>query len=280
MFLPAKPRLLIATGILCSTGILTSSYLRSQQPTPHRSATQEAQSVERSAYSSACAGCHGLDALGTERAPNIATSAKLRALSDSQIADIISNGIPGTGMPPFQTLSPAQVRSIVAHLRSLQGEADSKQSSGNADRGKVLFFGKGGCSNCHMVEGQGGFAGPDLTYDSSISAKTIREGIVSSNRVVRKGYKRAVVTTHDGKRIQGMLRNEDNFSAQLQDEDGAFHFFQKSDVQNIEYVKEPLMPTDYGSRLTPSELNDLVSFLMRSANSLPKTKPQKSEDWE
>ena len=139
MFLPAKPRLLIATGILCSTGILTSSYLRSQQPTPHRSATQEAQSVERSAYSSACAGCHGLDALGTERAPNIATSAKLRALSDSQIADIISNGIPGTGMPPFQTLSPAQVRSIVAYLRSLQGEADSKQSSGNADRGKSFF---------------------------------------------------------------------------------------------------------------------------------------------
>jgi hypothetical protein len=40
------------------------------------------------------------------------------------------------------------------------------------------------------------------------------------------------------------------------------------------------MPTDYGTRLTPSELDDLVSFLMHSANSPPKANPEKRDDSE
>ena len=279
MFSPAHLRLPIVVVVLWSAGIF-AGFFAGQQSTSNRPVTAKSHSLGRSTYSSACAGCHGLDARGTERAPNLATSAKVRALTDAQITNIITNGLSGTGMPGFHTLSTAQVRSIVGYLRSLQGEGDGRSASGNADRGKAIFFGKGECSTCHMVQGQGGFAGPDLTYDSSMSAKTIREGIVSSNRVVRRGYKRAVLTMQDGKQVQGLLRNEDNFSIQLQDENGEYHFFQKSDLRSVEYVKEPLMPTDYGTRLTASEIDDLVSFLLHSAGSAGKTNPVKRGEYE
>lgn len=181
-------------------------------------------------------------------------------------------------MPAFRSLTDVQVRSIVAYLRTLQGEGDATPSTGNPDRGKELFFGKGGCSSCHAVSGQGGFLGPDLTSsDYLLSAKDILDAIVKPNRIVRPGYKRAVVTTQAGDKVQGLVRNEDNFSVQLQDEEGAYHLFQKSDLQNFEYLSQPLMPTDYGRRLTPDELNDLVSFLMRS-NAGRKTTPKRPKD--
>jgi putative heme-binding domain-containing protein len=280
MFSPANLRLSIVTAVLWSAGILPGSSLTSQQVKSKSPAAEESQSLGKLTYSSACASCHGLDARGTERAPNIATSTNIRTRTDAQIASIISNGIPDTGMPGFHTLSPVQIQSIVGYLRSQQGEGDGRSVSGDWKHGKAIFFGKGECSNCHMVQGQGGFAGPDLTYDPSMSAKTIREGIVSANRVVRRGYKRVVLTMRNGKRLQGLLRNEDNFSVQLQDEDGQYHFFQKSDLKSFEYVKEPLMPTDYGTRLTASEIDDLVSFLMHSAGSAGKTNPVKRSEYD
>jgi putative heme-binding domain-containing protein len=166
-------------------------------------------------------------------------------------------------MPAFHSLSTTQLQSLVSHIRALQGKTESRAVPGDATRGKEIFFGKGECSGCHAVAGQGGFLGPDLTaYGAASSAKQIQDAILNSNRIVPSGYKSAVATTKDGSTVEGVVRNEDNFSVQLQSQDGAFHFFQKSDLQNFEYSKQSLMPSNYAQRLSQDELNDLVSFLM------------------
>ena len=59
-----------------------------------------------------------------------------------------------------------------------------------------------------------------------------------------------------------MVRNEDNFSLQMQTPDGTFHFFNKPELRSVEYQSRSLMPSDYGSRLSRQELDDLVSYLM------------------
>lgn len=224
----------------------------------------------KNAFASTCAGCHGLDGRGSEKAPNIAGTAKLQHLSDSQLGGIISNGVPGTGMPAFHSLSAGQVRSLVAYLRFLQGRQTARALPGNPAAGRSIFHGKGGCSTCHTFSGEGGFLGPDLSaYGSAMPAKAILDAIVKSERKPQPGYKSAAVTTHDGNRIEGILRNEDNFSVQLQTTDGSFHFFQKSDVQNLEYLNHSMMPANYAERLNTAELNDLVSYLMRSAATSP-----------
>jgi hypothetical protein len=61
--------------------------------------------------------------------------------------------------------------------------------------------------------------------------------------------------------LSGAVRNEDNFSIQLQSGDGTFHFLLKSDLDKLEYQRLPPMPTDYGQKLSPEELDDLVGYL-------------------
>lgn len=213
-------------------------------------------------FAASCAGCHGLDGRGSEKATNIAGNVKLQHLTDAQLADIISNGVPGTGMPPFRSLSSAQVRTVVGYLHLLQGRGKGRASPGDKAQGKQIFFGKGECSTCHTISGEGGFLGPDLSsYGSAMSSDAILKSILNQTRIIPSGYKPATVTTRDGTRVEGVVRNEDNFSVQLQTKDGTFLFLQKSDLQSLDYGGQSLMPA-YGDRLSRGELNDLVSFLM------------------
>ena len=82
-----------------------------------------------------------------------------------------------------------------------------------------------------------------------------------------------LVTTLDGREFTGIARNEDNFSLQMQTLDGAFHLFAKANLKHLEYQPKSLMPSDYGSVLSPGELDDLVSFLLRTAQTAEQAQP-------
>jgi len=216
-------------------------------------------------FDSTCAGCHGLDGRGGERAPDIAGRPKVQQLSDADLSHIVQEGIPGTGMPGFQTLKPSEVLDVVAYLRTLQGAKKTFQLPGDPARGKTLF-GKAGCSSCHMVAGNGGFIASDLSeYGRVHSADEIHAAITSINQGRDRQARIAVATTQGGEKYTGRIRNEDNFSLQLQTLDGAFHLLSKSDLANLEVSAQPLMPSDYGTKLSPTEVNDIVSYLMHAA---------------
>src|SRR5258707_12195446 len=89
-------------------------------------------------FASSCAGCHGLDGRGGERAPNIASRPAVQQLSDADLMRIIQQGIMGTGMPPFHSLQTPEVKAVVAYLRKLQGTGNALKLPGNPERGKPL----------------------------------------------------------------------------------------------------------------------------------------------
>jgi cytochrome c oxidase cbb3-type subunit III len=216
----------------------------------------------RQLFESICASCHGLDGRGGERGPDIATRPQIVQRSDSEIMEILRVGRPAAGMPPFQSFGEAKLKALLLHLRSLQGKGSAVAVPGNAHNGKLLFFGKARCSECHMVQGVGGFLGRDLsTYGTTLSPTEIRSNILQAGERANKANKTAVVSMRDSRKFTGVIRNEDNFSIQLQSFDGAFHFLNRSDVTQVEFLAQPIMPTDYATSLTSSELDDIVSYL-------------------
>ena len=63
-------------------------------------------------------------------------------------------------MPPFVALGPAELSEVLNYLRSLQGKGKTPAVTASVKEGKEIFAGKGGCSECHMVQGVGGFLRP------------------------------------------------------------------------------------------------------------------------
>lgn len=215
-------------------------------------------------FSSSCAGCHGLDGRGGEHGPNIATTAEVQRLSEPEILRIVRNGIPGAGMPAFRLkFDDPQLDAIVSYLRVLQGKHAAVSVPGNPERGRSLFFGKARCSECHMMAGEGGFTGPDLSsYGNQYSPDVIRNTILDPNKNLDPRHRTVTAVTLDGQKYTGIALNEDNFSLQLQTSDGVFHLFDKSTLARLEHEPKSIMPSNYGSTLSRGELDDLVSYLM------------------
>lgn len=251
---------LFLLAALTNHGIILCESTATALPAPQQSGGK--QTAGSRAYAASCAGCHGLDAKGGERAPDIATRPKVRQLSDAAILKILQNGVPNTSMPAFRFLDKATQNSIVAHLRDLQGLGKSINLPGEASRGKQVFFAKGGCAACHMVQGEGGFYASDLTdYARGRSSDAIRAAIVFPNRELDPRRRTVVATLPTGETLTGLARNEDNFSLQLLTPDGKLHLLYKASLKNLSYREESPMPADYGTRLSSAELDDLVRFL-------------------
>jgi cytochrome c oxidase cbb3-type subunit 3 len=255
-------------------GILIANYGLAQQAEQKGAKTSRAESAAagRQIFSSICASCHGLDGRGGERGPDIATRPEIARLVDEEILKVLRGGIPEKGMPAFAQLGSAKLQAVLSYLRALQGKDSQALALGDADKGKELFSGKAGCATCHMVNGSGGFLGPELSgYGGNHNALEIRAAILNPKERVDGRHRAAELTATDGKSYSGIVRNEDNFSVQLQSSDGVFHLFSKSDVATINYRKEPLMPADYGSKLSASELDALAAYLFQVAHA--KAKP-------
>jgi putative heme-binding domain-containing protein len=228
-------------------------------------------------FDSTCASCHGLDGRGGERAPDIATRPEIMRLSDQDLLKVLRSGIPEKGMPPFAALGAAKLSALLSYIRSLQGKGTAMPVLGNTEKGRELYWGKTGCSECHMLNGAGGFLGPDLSkYGENHSVAEIHAAIVKPEKVPGTRGHVVDVTAKDGKMFSGLVRNEDNFSLQLLSLDGTFHFFSKSDLAAINFRQQSLMPADYGSKLSAADLDALAAYLA----SLARTKQKRGDEFE
>ena len=129
-----------------------------------------------------------------------------------------------------------------------------------------------------MIGGLGGFIGADLSsYGSNSSAKEIRTAITVPNQDLEPRERTVLVTTREGRQFTGIARNEDNFSLQLQTLDGTFHLLSKTDLTHFEYLPKSLMPSDYGSVLSATELDDLVRYLAQAARAAKKVQASRTK---
>lgn len=247
---------IVIASVLC---FAASSVPLSGQTKPQAEISSEP-AAGKQLFSTTCAGCHGLDGRGGERAAKIATS-----LSDSDLTHFIRNGIRSGGMPAFgSSLDDSQISALVKYLRVLQGQAGTVSLPGDPERGRMLFFGTAGCSGCHMINGAGGFLGADLSnYGKAHSPAEIRESIIDPQKSIDPRNAMVIAVTRTGKKYTGVVRNEDNFSLQMQTADGSFHLFDKSELARIEHQAKSMMPSEYGSRLSKTDLDDLVSYLTK-----------------
>jgi cytochrome c oxidase cbb3-type subunit 3 len=224
-----------------------------------------------------CASCHGADGRGGDKAPAIATMPTVVALSDADLIKIVHDGTQA-GMPAFPQLGDDGIRAVVDYLRTLQGKTSSNSPAaaviGDSNSGHTLFFGKAQCSSCHMVSGAGGFIAAELTtYGQSHNEDAIIKAIVTPDSPLVPTSRVVEVRTKSGQKLTGVVRSEDNFNLELQTQDGRFHFLARNTLADVQYTDHSLMPHDYGTRLTPAELNDIASYLIVTGKAAPASPP-------
>lgn len=229
----------------------------------------EAIAAGQQLFSSACSGCHGVKGEGG-RGPNLADGHLIRDVNPRLLFGAIRKGVPGTVMPPFDWPD-EKIWQALAYVSSLSSPAFAARVPGDPQAGGAIFYGKGGCSDCHTILGRGHFVGPDLSNAGMTrSWKQLRDALLDPVSRSRVGFQGVTVMTRSGEVTSGVLRNNTNYSLQVQDVRGNLHLFLMQDVREVKYKTKSLMPDDYDRRLTSQEIEDLLAFLSRQALRPPK----------
>lgn len=211
------------------------------------------------AFGSNCVVCHGPDG---NIIPGIdfGRGVYRRDYTDAELVGIIRNGIPNTPMAPQTRISEAQAARIVAYLRELPARLGDSIASGDAARGREVFFGKGACDDCHAAGGEGARHGPALGRIGCLrGALELQASIVDPAAAVQPEARTYQVRLASGEVVTGRLLNHDTFTVQLVDTDDRLRSFAKADLREHGFVGTT-MPS-YAGTLSDTEIGDLVSFL-------------------
>ncbi len=220
-----------------------------------------AQEDVKGTYAKLCSGCHGDDARGSQQGPGLAGNPWVKRRSLQALKNTIRNGVPAAGMPAFRNLPAETVDALAAMVVSLNAVAAETQVAGDREAGRAFFFGKGQCSGCHMVNGQGSAAGgPDLSSVArELTVDQIREALVDPSERIAPGYEFVSVAGQGGPTLEGFARSRGTFLLTLQTPQGAFHTL-STDAARVTEYKKSLMPT---LRAPAEDVQNLVAYLSR-----------------
>jgi cytochrome c oxidase cbb3-type subunit III len=221
----------------------------------------DAASVEsgKQIYMGSCSGCHGATGEGSQ-GPSL-LSGRASRLPDGTLLNSIKNGLPGTSMPNFP-MADDKVLQVAAFVRSLTAPAIETQVPGDPEEGRRMFFGASRCSTCHMILGQGGFPGPDLSnIGAERTVPQLRESVTKPSARIADGYRSIVAVLKSGRTVKGVAKNHNNYSVQILDQAGKLHLLSSEEIAKLELTEASMMPAVSDPKLALH----LVAFLSRQS---------------
>ncbi len=136
--------------------------------------------------------------------------------------------------------------------------------AGDADRGRELFLsGRGQCSQCHQIHGQGISVGPDL---SKIGGKYTQEldllrQIIEPSAEIAEAERAITLLTHAGQAVTGRVLQRNETAIRLQDAAGRTHTIELDQIELEKPAEKSLMPEQLLDGLTAQQAADLLAYL-------------------
>lgn len=129
-----------------------------------------------------------------------------------------------------------------------------------ADRsaGRVLYATV--CGQCHVMFGEGGKIGPELTGSNRANLDYILENVTNPNALIGADYELQVFALKDGRSVAGMIRKETDSAFTVQTIT-AEEVVAKADIAEQSKPGLSMMPMNLFAALTDEQVRDLVAYL-------------------
>jgi len=219
-----------------------------------------------------------LNLASTIRADAIAGLAAFAADYEDQLRELMTDSAEAISVEAARTLGAAGLRergieskpsmddvaAWEAMLDALPGVADPLV-------GRRLFFHSrlATCANCHVMNGQGLEVGPDLTTigQQADGGRTwLLTHILKPNAEVAPYFRPQMLTTRDGQTRMGFILGKEGKSQGYIGPDGKTFSVLKTDVVEREELPISLMPPGLLLPLSPSEIRDLLGYLLTGSD--------------
>ncbi len=129
----------------------------------------------------------------------------------------------------------------------------------DASRGRAVF--KKTCAACHVLYGEGGKIGPDLTGSNRANLDYILLNSVDPSYDVPAGYKMVSIITVDGRVLNGVVAEEDGTRVVLKTVEQPLVIIAKEDIDERKVSPKSMMPDGQLEKMKPQEMMDLIKYL-------------------
>ncbi len=183
--------------------------------------------------------------------------------------------------PPI-SLNLDEVKSVLSYLQSQGGDIDMEAienpseiaqafyakilaaaaaGGGDPDNGQVVF--EDNCTECHVLNGDGGEIGPDLTGVGAKGLKFISDSILRPAKTITAGFETYDVIALDGRKTSGIKTRDEAGEIDITKATGEVVTLAKSDIKEITEDKtRSIMPEDLTEALTIKDYQDVRAFLL------------------
>ena len=132
-------------------------------------------------------------------------------------------------------------------------------ATGDASKGWVIYDRV--CGQCHLLHGRGHEVGPDITRNGRGSFEQLISNIFDPSLVVGEAYRSVLVTTDDGRVLQGLIVERTEEKLVLRVQGGKTETLASSEIVNFKESPKSLMPEGLETQINPQELADLFALL-------------------
>lgn len=131
--------------------------------------------------------------------------------------------------------------------------------TGDPYKGYTVFMGT--CGACHTLHNQGGQVGPDLTKFKRDDLDALLLNIINPNAEIREGYENFLVTTKDGRVINGFLVEQAPQVVVLRGLDGQNVSLTRAEIAEMKNAGVSLMPEGLLDAYDDQQVRDLFAYL-------------------
>lgn len=116
------------------------------------------------------------------------------------------------------------------------------------------------CAGCHMLYGEGGRVGPDLTGSGRHDLGYLVGNLVDPSAVVNRDWRLSIVTLADGRVLTGVVVRQDDRTVVLQGLQDR-ETIPREDIDDIVLTDRSPMPDGLLDQLTGAQIRDLIAYL-------------------
>ena len=128
----------------------------------------------------------------------------------------------------------------------------------NASRGRVIY--QNLCGACHLLYGEGGIIGPDLTGSNRADLNYLLLNVIDPSGDIPDAYKMVTITTKNGQVLAGTVTEEDANKVVLS-MIGQKSTIAKRDIEKRDVSEFSMMPEGQMQTLTDEQVLDLFKYL-------------------
>ena len=152
--------------------------------------------------------------------------------------------------------TPADRREAIESWRKKLGP--SVLASADRSAGRVVWQAR--CGTCHMLFGEGGRVGPELTGSGRAELDYVLMNVLDPSAAVPEAWRLTQVIMGDGRVLSGALAASDARTLTLRTPEGETTV-DRDDVEEVQRRNESVMPEGLLNGLSDEQVRDLVAYL-------------------